>query len=91
MELCDAIRSRMFLYLDDELRDWELTALESHVRICTACRAAISDERDFLAELRSMRPIFHAPIELRSRVEEIVQRAQVDAGADQRRPGSGRT
>src|ERR1022692_3283785 len=72
---CDESRSRIFLYLDDELRGRELTALESHVRGCSACQRAVAEERRFLNELRSRRPICRAPMELRSRVEGIVQHA----------------
>jgi anti-sigma factor RsiW len=74
---CDESRRRIFLYLDDELRGRELTALESHVRSCSACQGAVAEERRFLDELRSRRPICRAPMELRSRVEGIVQQAPV--------------
>jgi len=79
---CDESRSRIFLYLDDELRGRELTALESHVRSCSACRRAVAEERRFLNELRSLRPICRAPMELRSRVEGIVQHASVCTAPD---------
>lgn len=77
MEPCDGNRSRIFFYLDDELRGRELTALESHVRSCSTCQEAVARERGFLNELRSRRPICRAPRELRSRVEGIVQQASV--------------
>ena len=77
MGLCDESRNRIFLYLDDELRGRELTALESHVRSCSTCQAAVAEERRFLNELRSRRPVFRAPIELRSRVEGIVHHVPV--------------
>ncbi|MGO4884189.1 MAG: anti-sigma factor family protein [Bryobacteraceae bacterium] len=79
MEPCDKDRSRIFLYLDDELRGRELTAWESHVRGCPACRQAVAQERRFLNELRSRRPICRAPMDLRSRVEGIVQQSSVPA------------
>lgn len=77
MRPCDDNRSRIFLYLDDELRGRELTALESHVRSCSTCQGAVAEERRFLNELRSRRPIYRAPMGLRSRVKGIVQHAPV--------------
>jgi anti-sigma factor RsiW len=73
MKSCDQNRLRITLYLDDELRDQELIAFESHVADCADCRAAIDQERRFLDDVRSARPLYSAPPELRSRVENILR------------------
>jgi hypothetical protein len=85
MGLCDENCSLIFLYLDDDLCGRELMALESHVRGCSTCQRAVAHERRFLNELRSRRPLFPAPTELRSRVEGIVRQARVSTAPVQLR------
>jgi anti-sigma factor RsiW len=73
MKPCDQYSPQISLYLDQELRDQELASFEFHLSACAACRAAVEAERRFLDELHSARPLYSAPPELRSRVEEILQ------------------
>ena len=73
MKPCDENRLRITLYLDDELRDQELVAFESHVAACAACRAAVDRERRFLDDVHAARPLYSAPPDLRSRVENILR------------------
>lgn len=73
MKPCDNYRSQIALYLDDELSDQELSAFESHLSACAACRSAVDAERSFLDALHSARPLYTAPPELRIRVEEMLQ------------------
>ena len=75
MNPCDENRQRVFLYLDDELRDADLVAFESHLKACAACRQAIENARRFVEDVRSARPLHTAPADLRSRVERILQDA----------------
>ena len=72
---CDGNRNRISLYLDNELLGRELAVWESHVRACALRQAEVAAERSFLNELRSRHPMRRAPMQLRSRVEEIVRRA----------------
>jgi anti-sigma factor RsiW len=74
MKPCDDNRLRIFLYLDDELRDGELEAFEAHLNACAGCRAAVANERRFLDDLHSAGPLYTAPPALRSRVEALLQR-----------------
>lgn len=75
MNACEENRQRIFLYLDDELRDEDLAAFESHVKACAACRQTLEAERRFVEDVRSARPLYTAPAELRARVETIVHEA----------------
>ena len=76
MKPCDENRLRITLFLDDELRDQELAAFESHLAVCPACQAALAEERRFLDDLHSARPLYSAPPDLRSRVENILRHAR---------------
>ena len=73
MKPCDENRLRITLYLDDELRDQELVAFESHLAACAACQAAVERERRFLDDVHAARPLYSAPPDLRSRVENILR------------------
>jgi anti-sigma factor RsiW len=73
MNPCEDSRLQIFLYLDDELRDGELEAFEAHLSACEACRIAVDEERRFLNDIHSIRPLYNAPLALRSRVESILQ------------------
>jgi anti-sigma factor RsiW len=86
MKPCDENRLRITLYLDDELRDQELAAFESHIAACAACRAAVDQERRFLDDVHSARPLYSAPPELRSRVENILR--DRPGHSTPRRPGA---
>jgi len=86
MKPCDENRLRITLYLDDELRDQELAAFEAHVAACAACRAAVDQERRFLDDVHTARPLYSAPPELRSRVENILR--DMPGHSAPRRPGA---
>lgn len=86
MKPCDENRLRITLYLDDELRGQELAAFESHVASCADCRAAVDEERRFLDDVHAARPLYSAPPELRSRVENILR--NLPAHLTPRRPGA---
>ena len=62
----------MMFYLDDELQDVEVTALERHLTECTACRELFENERGFLGALRDSSPLHAAPPDLRARIENVL-------------------
>jgi len=72
MKVCDEYRSQINAYLDDELPLPDKAAFEAHVAECPDCRAALDAERRFLEGLRSSGPLYSAPPQLRSRVEEML-------------------
>ena len=61
------------LYLDDELQEGESLALETHVKVCPDCRAALDAEREFVAAIRKARPGYTAPKPLRESVAKLLQ------------------
>jgi anti-sigma factor RsiW len=72
MNQCDEIRAQMTFYLDDELQSSERAALETHLRVCEACRRLFDSERLFLDAIRGSQPLHIAPPEFRARVEQVL-------------------
>lgn len=76
MNHCDDIKTRIAFYLDDELRNGELSAFEEHLKSCKACADLVASERSFLAAVRQSRPLHRAPPELRMKAEAILNGAR---------------
>jgi anti-sigma factor (TIGR02949 family) len=72
MNGCEDIRSRLTLYLDEELEGNERAALEEHLKACEKCNAVFESERRFLEAVRQSRPLHSAPLALRDRVTNII-------------------
>ena len=77
MNICEDIRARGTLYLDDELQGDERLLFESHLQECDSCRSFIDSERVFLDAIRQARPLHVASPELRERVKELVSNPPV--------------
>jgi anti-sigma factor RsiW len=77
MNICDDIRARGTLYLDDELQGDERLLFESHLQNCDSCRSFIDSERIFLDAIREARPLHAASPELRERVKKLVSNPPV--------------
>ena len=75
MKRCEETRGQIAFYLDDEIKGNDLAEFEAHLGVCLDCRRACEDERRFLALVRSSRPLYVAPPELRSRVEHTLSNA----------------
>jgi anti-sigma factor RsiW len=75
MNHCDEIRSRIAFYLDEELRESDLSAFESHIAGCQACRDAVEVERSFVESVRAARPLYTTPFKLRQQAEQILRSA----------------
>ncbi len=75
MKQCEDARAQIAFYLDDELKGDEHLAFEAHIAACNDCRRLCEDERKFLALVRSSRPLYVAPPELRDRVERTLLNA----------------
>jgi len=73
MKQCEDIRERIAFYLDDELRGDDLAAFEAHVQGCVACHDAVRGERQFIENIRGVKPLYCAPPEVRARAEAMLQ------------------
>jgi anti-sigma factor RsiW len=67
---CDDIRSRLTLYLDDELGAEERAPIEAHLSECEGCAAIFSRERNFLNVVRESGPLHVASPELRAKIQQ---------------------
>ena len=70
MQACKDIRSRINLYLDNELQGDDRLQFESHLRDCEACRSITRTEQRFLDSVREVKPLQVASTDLRDRVIE---------------------
>jgi len=61
------------LYLDNELQGDERATIEAHLKECESCAAIFARELNFLNTIREGGPLYVAPPELRSRVEQILR------------------
>ena len=71
--MCDDIRGRLTLYLDDELQGTERATVEAHLSECESCRAIFARELEFLNTLRGGGQLYVAPPELRAKVEQVLR------------------
>ena len=74
------ILEQICLYLDDELQEPERLAVETHIKSCAECRAALDAERELIAAIRNARPPYEAPPSLRANIEELAQRSAFHPG-----------
>jgi anti-sigma factor RsiW len=72
MNRCDETRSRLTLYLDEELEGNERAALETHLHSCGKCQLIFESERRFLGTVRESPPLHPAPADLRERMREVL-------------------
>jgi anti-sigma factor (TIGR02949 family) len=84
MNRCEDIRSRLTLYLDEELEGKERAALKEHLKACEKCKAAFESELRFLEAVRQSRPLHSAPLALRDRVTDILSDLPASAVAPPR-------
>jgi len=66
---------KFFAYLDGELPDGDRQAIESHIKGCAGCQAAIARRRHFLEAISRARPVITAPPELCRRVQSVLGEA----------------
>lgn len=72
MKVCDDIRTRLNLYLDNELQGEERAQFESHLLDCESCKALAMAERRFLNSVREAQPLYIASPELQSRIQSVL-------------------
>ena len=66
------ILEHISLYLDDELQEDERFLVETHIKGCPDCRAAVEAERELIAALRNARPAYSVPASLRANVAKLL-------------------
>ncbi len=84
---CTDIRSRLSLYLDNELQGEERVDLEHHLRACQSCRSFAQAEQSFLDSVRTSEPLYVASPELTDRVRSVLSsppNVSVDAWRESR-------
>ena len=72
MSSCTDIRSRLNLYLDNELQGDERVEFEDHLRQCHSCRSLAHREERFLGAVRNSKPLYVASPELTARVRSVL-------------------
>ena len=79
MSKCTDIRSRLNLFLDNELQGDERVDFEYHLRECQSCRSFAQAETRFLDTIRTTDPLYVASSELTARVRSILQLSNKDS------------
>jgi anti-sigma factor (TIGR02949 family) len=89
MNNCEEIREQLTLYLDNELQGDERSTVATHLQICESCRKVLDHEREFVEAIRQARPHYVAPPELRTKIVNLLQNADLSASSvpDQADPG----
>ena len=72
MTRSDDYRDKTLRYLDDDLHGKELAEFRSHLEACADCRTALEAEQALSRLLHRSRPLYLAPVSLRSRVSAAV-------------------
>ncbi len=70
---CDALRLDLHAYVDGQLAEEKIPAVEAHLSGCRCCRAEIESIRFLGAELRANLPLHTTPAYLQKRIEALQQ------------------
>jgi anti-sigma factor RsiW len=74
MSACDDYGIQILRYLDNGLQGQDLADFRAHLEYCANCRASVEKERSLSQLLQRSRPLYSAPIALRTRVAAAVER-----------------
>jgi len=74
---CETVVRALWDYLDRELGDVDLAAIDAHLAVCAKCRAHAEFERRLVDEIRALRAQHDAPDTLRTRLLAVLRRAQL--------------
>jgi mycothiol system anti-sigma-R factor len=74
MNPCHEYRDKILRYLDDDLQAYELNDFRNHLKACPDSRASLEAEQALSNLLHRSRPLYPAPVALRSRVSAAVMR-----------------
>lgn len=70
---CEEVLEQLFAYLDEELDDQRLAAIDQHLQRCRDCFTRAEFEKRLRARLREIGTV-PAPKRLRQRVKEVLDR-----------------
>jgi anti-sigma factor (TIGR02949 family) len=72
---CEAVVRALWDYLDRELDEPKMAAIDAHLAECEHCRAHADFEQQLIDEIRALRREHNDPVELRLRVLNAIRRA----------------
>lgn len=70
---CQAVMRQLWAYLDAELTDDRVAAIEAHLAMCKRCYPQYDFERGFLDQLARARREHSNPVRLRARLVEALR------------------
>ncbi len=73
---CERVVRALWDYLDRELDDASMAAIDAHLAECEHCRAHAVFERQLIDQIRSLRAQHDEPDVLRMRVLDMLRRAR---------------
>ena len=73
---CESVVRALWDYLDRELDDASMAAIDAHLGECEHCRAHAVFERQLIDEIRSLRAQHDEPNMLRMQVLDMLRRAR---------------
>lgn len=73
---CETVVRALWDYLDRELEEPDMEAIDAHLAECEHCRAHATFERQLIDEIRALRQRHDEPVELRMRVLQAIRRAR---------------
>ncbi len=74
---CETVVRALWDYLDRELGEVDLAAIDAHLAVCAKCRAHAEFERRLVDEIRALRAQHDAPDTLRTRLLTVLRRARL--------------
>jgi anti-sigma factor (TIGR02949 family) len=75
---CQTVVRALWDYLDQELGELQMAAIDAHLAECAHCRAHSVFEQRLVDEIRAVRGEHNDPAELRTRVLDTLRRAGME-------------
>src|SRR5580693_7106436 len=72
MNSCDYLNVDLLRYLDNDLSEQEVKYLRAHLNTCVYCQDRLERERALSRFLHESRPLYSAPVELRSQISAAI-------------------
>lgn len=85
MNNCPHFCVQLNLYLDKELDEDEIEAIEAHLEQCRSCREAFNRERRFRESIQRINPLYAATEDLRNRIASMLEPDDENSPAEPRR------
>lgn len=73
---CETVVRALWDYLDRELDERDLAAIDAHLAACEHCRAHAAFEQRLIEEIRSLRTQHAEPGALRARLLDVLRRTR---------------